>query len=110
MDKFINQIKETGIDNSFDAGIVVEINGEYAIGYEMGGAQKSFSVGQPVYDADGNIMGWLGIGLFENLNYDNNDVRIPCEYWKICLHTAYCHTGKKVYTYWQNKTKEEEMK
>ena len=38
MDKFINQIKEADIDNSFDAGIVVEIDGEYAIGYEMIGA------------------------------------------------------------------------
>ena len=108
MDKFINQIKETDIDNRFDAGIVVEINGEYAIGYEMEGAKKSFSVGQPVYDTDGNIMGWLGIGLFANLNYSNDEVRIPCEYWKICLPTAYCHTGKKVYTYWQNKEKGEE--
>ena len=47
-----------------------------------------------------NIMGWLGIGLFEILNYSAK-VRVPCEYWQICLPTKFCETGKQVYTYWQ---------
>jgi len=98
--KFISQGSEQ--DTEFDAGIVLRDGGEFIIGYEMKGAENTFSIGQPVYDEDLNIMGWLGIGLFDALDYaTDKDVRIPCEYWKICLPTKYCEVGKKVYTYWQ---------
>lgn len=101
---FIDQIKSENVTVAYDAGIVCEIDGNYIIGYEMQGAEKTFSIGQPVYDKDGNIMGWLGIGLFQNLDY-SAEVRIPCEYWQICLPAKYCEKGKKVYTYWQNSRK-----
>ena len=100
--KFIEQIKMEKVDTQYDSGIVCERDGNYIIGYEMSGAEETFSIGQPVYDKDGNIMGWLGIGLFRNLNY-SAEVRVPCEYWQICLPTEYCNVGKKVYTYWQNR-------
>lgn len=98
--KFIDQIKEGCLDIKYDAGIVCESMGNYMIGYETSGAEETFSIGQPVYDEDGNIMGWLGIGLYKNLDYVAG-MRIPCEYWQICLPTQHCKVGKKVYTYWQ---------
>ena len=98
--KFIEQLKIKDIDRQYNAGVVCENNGNYIIGYEMQGAEETFSIGQPVYDKDKNIMGWLGIGLFENLNYSAK-VRVPCEYWQICLPTKFCEVGKQVYTYWQ---------
>ncbi len=99
IDKFINQTSEQ--NTKYDAGIVVKNNNEFIIGYEMKGAELTFSIGQPVYDKDLNIMGWLGIGLFDSLDYAHEGVRVPCEYWKICLPTKYCEVGKAVYTYWQ---------
>ena len=98
--KFIEQLKIKDMDRQYNAGVVCEEDGNYIIGYEMQGAEETFSIGQPVYDKDKNIMGWLGIGLFENLNYSAN-VRVPCEYWQICLPTKFCEAGKQVYTYWQ---------
>ena len=98
--KFIEQLKIKDMDRQYNAGVVCENNGNYIIGYEMQGAEETFSIGQPVYDKDKNIMGWLGIGLFENLNYSAK-VRVPCEYWQICLPTKFCEVGKQVYTYWQ---------
>lgn len=100
--EFIEQlkIKVKDVDRQYNAGVVCEYNGNYIIGYEMKGAEETFSIGQPVYDKDKNIMGWLGIGLFEDLNYSAN-VRVPCEYWQICLPTKFCKVGKQVYTYWQ---------
>lgn len=98
--KFIEQIKIKDMDRQYDAGVVCERDGNYIIGYEMQGAEETFSIGQPVYDKDKNIMGWLGIGLFKNLDYSAK-VRVPCEYWQICLPTKFCEVGKQVYTYWQ---------
>ena len=97
---FIGQIEEEKLATTYDAGIVCEYEGNFIIGYEMKGAEETFSIGQPVYDKDGNIMGWLGIGLFRNLDYSAK-VRVPCEYWQICLPTKHCEKGKRVYTYWQ---------
>lgn len=100
IDKFINQNSEQA--TTYDAGVVIEDNGEFIIGYEQKGAEETFSIGQPIYDIEGNIMGWLGIGLYDALDYaTDKNVRIPCEYWKICLPTEYCKRGKKVYTHWQ---------
>lgn len=98
--KFIDQLKMEKVDTQYEAGVVCEKDGNYIIGYEMRGAENTFSIGQPVYDKDKNIMGWLGIGLFENLNYSAK-VKVPCEYWQICLPTKFCEIGKQVYTYWQ---------
>jgi len=98
MKKFIDQIE---IDTTYDAGIVVKHEDGYGIGHETHGAERTFSVGQPVYDKEGHIMGWLGIGLYHHLDYSCETVRVPSEYWQICLPTEYCEEGKKVYTYWQ---------
>ena len=98
--KFIEQLKIKDMDRQYNAGIVCEKDGNYIIGYEMRGAEETFSIGQPVYDKDKNIMGWLGIGLFENLDYSAK-IRVPCEYWQICLPTKFCEVGKQVYTYFQ---------
>jgi hypothetical protein len=98
MNRFIEQIKHS---TEYDAGIVDVIDGNYAIAFETNGASKSFSVGMPIYDKDNNLMGYLGIGLYDGLNYGGTDVRVPCEYWQICLPTIYCKASKKVFTYWQ---------
>lgn len=98
MEKFINQINQT---TEYDAGKVVDVDGHYAICYEMRGASETFSIGQPVYDEVGNVMGWLGIGLYPSLDYAVKGLRVPCDYWEICLPTKFCKLGKKVYTYWQ---------
>ncbi len=108
--RFVDQLDMNDINNNvatkYDAGTVCEKDGNFIIGYEMKGAEDTFSIGQPVYDVDGNIMGWLGIGLYSSLNY-SSEIRIPCEYWQICLPTKHCVAGKKVYTYWQNKETKE---
>ena len=100
---FSEQIKARNIDTQYEAGVVCKNGDKFIVGYEMRGAEETFSIGQPVYDKDGNIMGWLGIGLFSNLNYSTREVRIPCEYWQICFPTDHCEAGKKIYTFWQNK-------
>lgn len=113
--KFINQynIKDIDMKTQYNAGIVCYNDGECIVGYSMQGAIETFSVGQPVFDKDGNLMGYLGVGVFSNLDYaTSTPIRIPVEYWKICLPTKYCEDGKTVYTYWQNekriKEKEQE--
>lgn len=105
--RFVDQLKMKNVATKYDSGTVCERDGNFIIGYEMKGAEDTFSIGQPVYDVDGNIMGWLGIGLYSSLNY-SSEIRIPCEYWQICLPTKHCVAGKKVYTYWQNKAESEE--
>jgi len=103
--RFIKQydVEDIEMATKFDAGKVCNNNGEYIISYEMQGARETFSVGQPVFDEDGNLMGYLGLGVFDHLDYaTTKPIRIPVEYWTICLPTKYCECGKKVYTYWQN--------
>lgn len=109
--RFIKQYDVEGIEiaTEFDAGKVCANDGEYIISYEMQGARETFSVGQPVFDKDGNLMGYLGIGVFNHLDYATTEpIRIPVEYWKICLPTKHCEVGKKVYTYWQHKAESED--
>lgn len=102
INKFINHYEDENVATKYDAGIVCMENGNYMVGYEMKGAKETFSVGQPVYDEDKNLMGYLGIGMYENLDYSTyGHIRIPVEYWMICLPTKYCVEGKKIYTYWQ---------
>lgn len=100
--KFIDHYKDEDVDTAYHAGRVIRYDNNFAIGYEMRGAEETFSIGQPVYDEDKNLMGYLGIGLYGALNYSSK-IRIPVEHWVICLPTSYCEIGKKVYTYWQTK-------
>ena len=112
--RFVDQQENKDVATKYDAGHVCVKNNEFMIGYEMKGAQETFSIGQPVFDKDSNLMGYLGIGLYSSLDYSSLDysnminTSIPVEYWKICLPTSYCKEGKQVYTYWQNKEKDGE--
>lgn len=101
INKFISQFGsgET-LATEYDAGRVTKNGDQFCIGYEMSGAEETFSVGQPVYDKDFNLMGYLGIGFWRYLDYAC-DMRIPVEVWTVCLPTEHCIEGKKVYTYWQ---------
>ena len=104
--RFIDQIKE-GINKKnlkYDAGIVCKHDDKYIIGYSMCGAEELFSIGQPIYDENNFLMGYLGINLFHNLDYDAQ-IRIPCECWEICMPTKYCIDGKQIYTYWHQQEK-----
>ena len=108
INRFINHYEDENVATKYDAGIVGMKNGNYMVAYEREGARETFSVGQPVYDKDKNLMGYLGIGLYAYLDYSTHgQVRIPVEYWMICLPTKYCVEGKKIYTYWQTNQKGE---
>lgn len=100
MNEFIQQL-DVKYDISYDAGYVGKNGCDFIIDHATKGAEQTFSVGQPVYDKDWNIMGWLGIGLFSHLDYNIKGVRVPVSYWKICLPTEFCEVGKEIYTYWQ---------
>lgn len=104
MNRFIECYKNENVETKYSAGHVIKNEDEYIIAYETMGAKETFSIGQPVYDKDGNIMGYMGIGLYRNLNYSAEEakVRIPVEHWTICLPTKHCAEGKHVYTYWQH--------
>jgi len=101
VDQFVDYI-ESEYPTQYSAGHIIQRYGDFIIAEEQAGARETFSIGQPVYDKDGNPLGYLGIGLYENLDYAVG-VRVPVEYWRICLPTQDCVPGKKVYTYWQYK-------
>lgn len=106
--RFIDCYKDTNVETKYDAGHIVQDDGEYVVGCAQFGAERTFSIGQPVYDKDHNLMGYLGIGLFHHLDYAA-DMRIPSEKWVVLMPTKYCEEGKKVFTYWQNKKAETEV-
>ena len=86
INRFIKQydVEDIKMATKYDAGKVCDNDGEYIISYEMQGARDTFSVGQPVFDEDGNLMGYLGIGVFASLDYaTTKPIRIPVEYWNI---------------------------
>lgn len=97
-----NSIKEDSLQ--YSAGKVHSNNGEFIIGYEQKGAKDTFSICQPIFDKEKNLLGYLGIGVYRSLNYTHcpHDIDIPVYYWKICNPTKYCKVGIEVYTYWQN--------
>lgn len=108
IERFIDKYKEKEVETKYSAGIVRENGNDYIIAYNQIGAEKTFSIGQPVYDEERNLIGYLGIGLYRHLDYHTeNNIRVPAEYWKICLPTKYCVSGKKVFTYWQNEERKE---
>ena len=104
--KFIDQVTSKNIETKYNAGRVWQCENDFLVSCETLGAQETFSIGQPVFDTDGNLMGYLSITLLNNLNYfcqDEYVSRIPKECWKICLPTRYCEHGKQIRTFWQNK-------
>ena len=103
--RFVDQLN-IGVDNplKYSAGHIGGCNGHYTISGEQAGAEATFTIGQPIYDYMGNLMGYLGIGLYNSLNYSTDTgLRLPVEHWIVCLPTEYCEVGKSVRTYWQNK-------
>lgn len=91
-------------DLQYYGGRVSLNNDEYIIGYSQRGAENTFSICQPMFDKDKNLIGYLGIGMYRHLNYADhpNKIDIPCYYWKICNPTKHCKVGIDVFTYWQN--------
>lgn len=98
IDEFENDIDYEAI--KYNAGKVSCDNGRYYVSFEQVGARETFSIGQPVYDYENNIMGYLGIVPVEMLDYSSK-IRIPVEQWEICLPTEHCKAGKQIFTYWQ---------
>lgn len=100
--RFVNQSEVDEELLKYDSGVVSEGN---IVGYAQNGAERTFSIGQPMYDKDGNLMGYLGIGLYRSLNYVSPipGIEIPVEHWQIMNPTKFCKVGKNVFTYWQNK-------
>lgn len=93
----------------YNAGTVRCYDGNFIIGYEERGAEETFSIGQPVFDRNKNLLGFLGIGMFAYLehSFKFNGQKIPVYHWTICLPTEHCRDGKQVFTYWQNFNKTE---
>ena len=98
IDEYENDIDYEAI--KYSAGKVSYNNGRYYVSFEQVGARETFSIGQPVYDYENNIMGYLGIVPVDNLYYSSK-IRIPVEQWEICLPTEHCKKGKQIFTYWQ---------
>ena len=97
---FIDDKHIKDFETKYYAGYVSKHDDGFIVSGAMAGAEETFSIGQPVYDTDHNMMGYLSIGLYQHLDY-SADMRIPVEYWKISLPTRYCIPGKEVRTYWQ---------
>jgi len=108
INRFINQYKDEGVATEYAAGYIVKDMDEYVISGQTQGAEETFSIGQPIYDRSGNLMGYLGISFYNHLDYSTDTgIRIPVEKWVVLLPTKYCDHGKWVVTYWQHKKGEE---
>lgn len=103
--RFIDTYKDENVETKYDSGRIWVSDGRYLINGAMVGAEETFSVGQPVFNEEGDLLGYLSLYLLTNLDYatDGFDGRIPVEVWKVELPTIHCKHGIKVYTYWQNK-------
>jgi len=112
--RFVKQKEPDGALLKYSAGRVCGLYGEgsslaYSITEYQAGAEETFTVGQPVYDTDNNLLGYLKITLYEHLNYDGrfNGETIPVEEWQIGNPTEHCKPGKNIMTYWQRWAKTE---
>lgn len=100
---FIESYSISESDLKYNAGSVHQYGSKFIVSYEQRGASDTFAIGMPVYDKDNNLMGYLGIGLYNNLDYSSryNGESIPVYHWEIMKPTSYCIPGKKIFTYWQ---------
>ena len=106
---FTKQLAPGGESLKHNAGSVYHYHdGTFQIGFETNGAAETFSIGQPIFDPEGHMLGYLGIGIYDNLNYadrvkdlQGNDIECPVERWVIENPTKYCEHGVPVRTYWQ---------
>ncbi|MDR0497682.1 MAG: hypothetical protein LBH42_08720 [Treponema sp.] len=87
----------------YSAGQVSDDRERLIIAYQQKGAEDTFSIGQPVYDKEYNLMGYMEIIVWGSLDYSErfNGENIPVEHWAIGNPTKYCRVGKQVLTYWQ---------
>lgn len=106
---FCNQKKPDDKYLEYRCGTVTRIDGRFVVGFNQIGAEEYlFSIGQPVYDDEGNVMGFLGIGLYRHLDFytgemeEEKRVRIPAYYWEICLPTEHCKEFKRIRSHWQH--------
>lgn len=84
----------------YDAGHV-ETNGN--IIQAQFGAIDTFSIGMPVFSTGNKFLGYLGLRLYENLDYATeshrtNRHKIPVEHWVI---EGYRGNRMPIKTYWQ---------
>jgi hypothetical protein len=106
--RFAND-RELAVDYSdylkYKAGHIVVSGKDFIIAESQGGAEETFSIGQPVYSNGGMLLGYLGLTMYDNLNYSNStsELKLPVERWCVCLPTKYCTAGLYVKTYWQKK-------
>lgn len=107
IEKFINQERVNTDTSKYSAGYITKIRTGnkccYAINMQQCGAEMTFSVGQPVYNTTGALLGYLGLGILDNLDYSNKEkkTRCPVEFWEVNLPTKVCKEGVQVVTYWQ---------
>lgn len=91
-------------DLKYSAGIVTETLNFNMVSLPDQNAVRTFRIGMPVYDPDNNLLGYLGIGMYNHLTYKYDDIHgeaIPYECWIICKPTKYCKEGVHIKTYWQ---------
>ena len=94
--RFIDEYKNDYSESlKYLAGEICE-NGN--ITNQQNGAEETFSVGMPVYSADGDELGRLSIGLFDNLDYSTDGIKIPVETWQV---KGYKGKRQKVKTFYQ---------
>ena len=104
----MNEIKRfvADIDSNYSESIKycagqVEINGN--ITQSQLGAIRTFSIGMPVFSTDNKFLGYLGLRLWESLDYAiesnrTNRHKIPVEHWVI---EGYRGNRMPIKTYWQ---------
>jgi len=104
---FVNQTSVDFSNLKWAAGKVSTYKLRTHIVFDVQGAQhgalETFSVGQPVYDEEDNLMGFLACSLMSEVSYAEryNGERIPSAYWVIENPTAHCKVGKNIVTFWQ---------
>ena len=94
--RFIDEYKKDYSEAlKYDAGEVCE-DGD--ITNQQKGAEETFSVGMPVYSVNGEELGRLSIGLFTDLDYSTDGIKIPVETWRI---NGYKGKRQRIKTFYQ---------
>jgi hypothetical protein len=97
---FINEYK-TKYDNKTLSYYAGEICQDGDITNQQRGAEETFCIGMPIFDEEGNELGKLSIGLFEDLNYSvlDMEIKIPVETWRVDGYKS--DVRKRIKTYYQ---------
>lgn len=103
---FFEQSRPDGVSTILSSKIDYDpgIN-QYIIVQTYKELEETFSIGQPVYDCNYNLVGYLSIKLYASTyTYKKNDselLKVPIYYWIVGNPTKYCKSGSYIYTYWQ---------